>query len=71
MEELVKKAEGIAKKAAELALKELGVEVVFPALKLAVEKSPSKIDDIVLASLEAPLKAAYLELVDKIYVEVK
>ncbi len=42
------------------------VEVAFPALKLAVEKSETKVDDVVLAALEAPLKAAIVELMAKL-----
>lgn len=71
MEELVVKAKGIALKNAEQLAKELVADVAFPALKMAVEKSENKIDDVVLAALEAPLKAAVLELVEKIYVEAK
>ena len=67
MEDLKAKALELTLKHAEMALKDVMVELAFPALKLAVEKSESKIDDMVLAALEEPMKIAVLELVDQIY----
>lgn len=67
MEDLKAKALEITLKHAEMALKDVMVELAFPVLKAAVEKSESKIDDMVLAALEEPMKRAVLELVDQIY----
>ena len=67
MEDLKAKALEITLKHAEMALKDVMVELAFPVLKAAVEKSESKIDDMVLAALEEPMKKAVLELVDQIY----
>jgi len=67
MDELAIKGKMISLKHAEMLVKEMLVEVAFPMLKLAVEKSATKIDDMVLGALEEPMKAAALELADKIY----
>ncbi len=45
--------------------KDLALVIAFPALKAAVAKSETKIDDVVLAALEAPLKEALEELLAK------
>jgi hypothetical protein len=45
---------------------ELAVEIAFPALKQVVAESENKIDDIVLASFEEPLKKAILEQLAKL-----
>lgn len=55
------------KHAKELA-KEAIVVAAFPALKLAVSKSETKVDDAILAALEEPLKAQLIALLDKIEV---
>lgn len=65
MDELSQKLADIAVKHGKELLKEALVEVAFPALKLAVEKSDTKVDDAILAVLEEPLKAAILELLAK------
>lgn len=65
MDDLSKKLAEIAVKHGKELAKEALVEVAFPALKLAVEQSDTKIDDAVLAVLEEPLKAAILELIAK------
>jgi hypothetical protein len=67
MEETVLLGKNIALKHVEAMLKEQMVLVAFPMLKLAVEKSATKIDDMVLGALEEPMKAAALELIEKIY----
>jgi hypothetical protein len=65
-EQLVEKLKELALKYGVDFAKEAIVEIAFPALKLAVEKSDSKVDDVVLMALEAPLKAAVLELLEKV-----
>lgn len=67
MEELKAKMMATSLKHAEMFAKEMAMEIVFPALKMAVEKSSSKIDDMVMSALEAPMKQAALELIDQIY----
>ena len=47
--------------------KDLAVKVLIPVLKEVVSKSENKIDDAILLALEAPLTAALLEQIDKIY----
>jgi hypothetical protein len=69
MEELKVKAKVIALKHAEELAKELAVMVAFPALKLVVEKSETKIDDAVLMAMEEPLKAAVMQMLEQIYKE--
>lgn len=54
-------------KAVEMLAKVLVEAVVFPALEKVVADSSTKIDDMVLAAMEAPLKKACLEMVDQIY----
>jgi hypothetical protein len=55
----------IAKKHGVALAKDLALVIAFPALKAAVAKSETKIDDVVLAALEAPLKEALEELLAK------
>lgn len=69
MEELKQKAKMLALKHAEAVLKEVAVELVFPALKAVVAKSETKIDDAVLMAMEEPLKQALLSMIDGIYKE--
>ena len=69
MEELKQKAKMLALKHAEAVLKEVAVELVFPALKSVVAKSETKIDDAVLMAMEEPLKQAWLSMIDGIYKE--
>lgn len=59
----------VASKHLEALLKEVGVELLFPALKAAVEKSATKFDDMAFAALEPTIKEEFIKLVDKIYVE--
>jgi hypothetical protein len=66
MDDLKLKLKGVALKHAEALAKDLLVELAFPALKVAVEKSESKIDDMVLAALEEPMKKAILEIIENI-----
>jgi len=66
MDVLTEKLAELGKKHGKAFLGETLEEVAFPALKLAVEKSESKIDDVVLAALEVPLKEALKELISKI-----
>ena len=66
MDELVKKLEVMAIKHGKEFAKEALVECVFPALKEAAKASASPIDDVVLAALEEPLKAAVLALLEKV-----
>lgn len=66
MEEVVVKAKAIALKHSKEMAKELVSEIVFEALKIAAKKSPTPVDDAIIAVLEAPLKAAALELIEKI-----
>lgn len=70
MEELKMKAKMIGLKHAEGLLKEVAVELVFPALKEVVAKSETKIDDAVLMAMEEPLKQTLLAMIDSIYKEV-
>lgn len=70
MEELKMKAKMIGLKHVEGLLKEVAVELVFPALKEVVAKSDTKIDDAVLMAMEEPLKATLLAMIDSIYKEV-
>lgn len=65
-EKLVEKLKDLAIKHGIAFAKEALIETAFPALKVAVEKSESKIDDVVLAALEEPLKKALIDLVDKV-----
>lgn len=65
---LQQKAVELALKHGEALAKDLLVELAFPALKLAVEKSENKMDDAILMALELPLKAAVMDLADKIFV---
>lgn len=67
MEELAKKSKMIALKHAEELVKEQLAEVAFPMLQLAVQKSATPIDDMVLKALEEPMKQAAMELAGKIY----
>jgi hypothetical protein len=55
----------VVKKAKEAAV-ELINAAVFPALQKVVKESETPIDDVVLAALEAPLKAELLKLIEKI-----
>ena len=56
-------AEEIAKKHGKAMAVELIQAAIFPALEEAVKKSPTPIDDVVLAALEEPLKKAMMDLV--------
>lgn len=69
MEELKLKAKELALKHAEELAKEMASMVAFPALKLVVEKSETKIDDAVLMAMEEPLKAAVMQMLEQIYKE--
>jgi hypothetical protein len=44
---------------------ELVAEAAIPALEEAVKKTSTPIDDVVLAALKEPLKAALIELIQK------
>lgn len=66
MEEVVVKAKAIALKHSKEMAKEMISEIVFEALKMAAKKSETPVDDAIVAVLEAPLKAAALELIEKI-----
>lgn len=56
----------IVKKHVKALLVELVVEAAFPALEKVVKESATPIDDVVLAALEAPLKAELLKQIEKI-----
>jgi hypothetical protein len=47
-------------------VQELVVELGFPELEKIVADSPQKIDDLVLAAMEEPLKKAILDLLAKV-----
>ena len=64
--ELIAKLTEIAKKHGKELASELVSEVAFPALEQAVKNSASPIDDVVLAALKEPLKAALVEMIGKI-----
>lgn len=66
MDELQLKAKQIALKHAKALAAELIVEVVPAALEAVAAKSENKVDDALVAVLKEPLKAAALELVNKI-----
>lgn len=66
MDEIKVKLEVAALKHGKAFLAEAMVECAFPALEKAVLDSESKIDDVVLATLEAPLKAALLDMLAKV-----
>jgi hypothetical protein len=40
--------------------------IIFKALEQAVKKSVTPIDDVVLAALEAPLKQAAIDMINKL-----
>jgi len=69
MSEISIKAKMLALKHAEAILKEVAVELMFPALKEVVAKSETKIDDAVLMAMEEPLKQALISMIDSIYKE--
>lgn len=56
----------ILKKNAKATATELVEAAVFPALQAAVKNTASPIDDVLLAALEAPLKAELLKLIASI-----
>lgn len=56
----------IVKQKAKEAAVELVTVAVFPALQKVVKESATPIDDVLLAALEAPLKAELLKLIEKI-----
>jgi hypothetical protein len=60
--ELLAKLQAIAIKYGKEMVSEMLVEVAFPALEQVVKDSATPIDDVVLAALEAPLKAKILEM---------
>lgn len=60
-----KLAEVVKKHGKEMA-KEIVLEVIFVAVEQAVKESKNPIDDMVLASLEGPIKQKALELIEKI-----
>ena len=64
-QEVVQKLAEVAKKHGIAFAKEALLEVAFPALKIAAKQTESPIDDVILAALEAPLKAALLQLLEK------
>lgn len=66
MDELKEKAKVIAIKHAKALAAELVVEVIPAALEAVAAKSENKVDDALVAVLKEPLKAAVLELVNKI-----
>ena len=66
MEEVTKELAEIGKKHGKAFLNETLEVVAIPALKLAAEKTPTKIDDLILASLGEPLKEALKEMISKI-----
>lgn len=66
MDELQLKAKQIALKHVKALAAELIVEVVPVALEAVAAKSENKVDDALVAVLKEPLKAAALELVNKI-----
>lgn len=66
MEEVTQKLAEIAKKHGVAFAKEALVELAFPALKEAVKKTATPIDDVVLAALEEPLKKAITEQLEKL-----
>jgi hypothetical protein len=47
---------------------EVSLELLFPALEQAVKESATPVDDMVLAALEVPLKAAFMAMLAKLKV---
>lgn len=64
--EITQKLKEITVKHGKAMASELLVECAFPALEAAVKESATQIDDVVLATLEAPLKAQLLAMIEKI-----
>lgn len=56
----------VTKKHAKALALEIVEVVAFPALEKAVKDTETPIDDVVLASLEAPFKAQIKALIEKI-----
>lgn len=56
----------ILKKNVKQAAVEIVAEVVGPALEEAAKKSPTPIDDVLVAALKEPLKAELLKIIEKI-----
>ena len=64
MSEFAQAATGILKNKAKEAAVELVTVAVFPALQKVVKESATPIDDVLLAALEAPLKAEILKQIE-------
>lgn len=64
MSELTVKLGEVAKKHGKAMAKELIVVVAIPALKAAVEKSPTKIDDAIVLTLGPTLESELLKLIE-------
>ena len=64
MTPIAQTATEILKKHAKSAAVELIAEAVFPTLQKVVKDTATPIDDILLAALEAPLKAELLKLIE-------
>ena len=56
----------IVKKHGKAMALEMVAELAVPALEEAVKKTSTPIDDLVVAALKEPLKAALLEMIGKI-----
>lgn len=56
----------IVKKHGKAMALEMVAELAIPALEDAAKKSATPIDDVVVAALKEPLKAALLEMIGKI-----
>lgn len=66
MEELKVQALEIVKKHGKAMAIELVAVAAIPALEEAAKKSETAIDDVVIAALKEPLKAALIKLIEEV-----
>jgi hypothetical protein len=66
MEELKQKYQDLALQHLEMILKEAAADVPL-LLKMYIEKSENKVDDVIYAALEQSLKQILVDLADKIH----
>ena len=64
MEDVQAQTLEVVKKYGKLMAAELVTVVAFPALQTVVKESSTPIDDVLLAALEAPLKAEILKQIE-------
>jgi hypothetical protein len=66
VDELTHKIAELSKKHFKAYAMELVSELAIPALEAACKKTPTPIDDVLLAALKEPLKAELLALIEKV-----